>query len=140
MARRVKVRGVVLEDEDPVPLAGAWPERELDGEDGPLVGRALEVDRPAVQLDQLLGQRQAEAGSRVLPVAGALHLVEGAEDLVLDVFGDADAAVFNRYPKRLALDRGLQADFPRGRCELDGIRQEVVEDLRSEERRVGKEC
>jgi hypothetical protein len=62
-------------------------------------------------------------------VVGALHLVEGAKDFVLELLGDADAAVLDRDPQHLLPDDGLEADFSRGRRELDGIGEEVVEDL-----------
>src|ERR1700674_1772974 len=126
---QVQVRGVVLHDQNSVSLARAGPKRELDREGGPLVRGALEVDRAAVQLHQLLGQGQPEPGARVLPVTGALDLVEGAEDLVLDILGDPDTTVLDRDPKNRALNGGLEADFPRRRRELDGVRQQVVEDL-----------
>src|SRR5439155_11142173 len=95
----------------PVALARTRPERQLDGEGGPLARGALEVDRSAVQFDQLLGERQPQSGARVLPVVGTLHLVEGAEDLVLQFSGDPDTTVPNGDAQELIvsprLDRHL---------------------------------
>src|SRR5258707_15062216 len=53
--------------------------REGDRHGRPLPGHALDVQLAAVQLDQALGQRQAEAGSLVAPGQGAVALAAPAQ-------------------------------------------------------------
>jgi hypothetical protein len=61
-----------------------------------LAGCALDPHRAAVQLDEALGERQAEAGAFRLPQVVAAGLAEFLEDERLLVGGDADAGVDDR--------------------------------------------
>src|SRR5204862_8307384 len=61
IARELHVLLVVFDDEDRA--HGLVPNRESDGESGPFAGRTREADLAAVQLDEALGAREAEASA-----------------------------------------------------------------------------
>ncbi len=68
-------------------------QRQADGEGGPVVRRAGSRDLAAMQLDQLLDQRQADAAALEAAALGALHAVEPLEQARDLVRRDADAGV-----------------------------------------------
>ena len=71
----------------------------------PLPGREFELDRAAVQLDEALDQRQAEARPRLARVrAAALELLEDAR-LILARHADAGIGDDERDAAALAIGR-----------------------------------
>ena len=80
-------------------------------------------------LDGLLHDGQAQAGALLVLPPGGVCLVEALPDLVQGVPGDADAVVLDRDVDLVAPVRGLHRDAGVGVAELDGIVDQVVEDL-----------
>ncbi|MNH11072.1 hypothetical protein D3C79_705780 [compost metagenome] len=94
-----------------------------------LADTAVDTDPTAKQLRQITRDRQAQTGAAIAPIAGAIGLVEGPEDTLLLVGGDANAAVAHRENHTgayLIADR--QADLA-ALGELHGIGQQIFEDL-----------
>ena len=71
-------------------------------EHGPLARLALGPDRPAVQLHELLDQRQADAGALVGAGPHAFDAVEALEQAIDLAGGDADAGVAHDQRDRVA--------------------------------------
>ena len=112
---------------------------QADGELAPLAGAfALGGDAPAVHLDELLDERQADAE----PAFGAGHrpvpLGEEVEDAGQQLGRDAHARVPDLDDDVVALAPGREPDAAPGVGILRGVRQEVDEDL-LEPQRVGLE-
>src|ERR1041385_4832224 len=128
------------------------PDRPLDRQDepegAPLPEDRFDPDRAAVQLHELLAERQPEPGALLLPAGRAVHLAEDLEHPPHVLLPDADAAVAHRHPHRVAgdqpgalagplagerqRDRGperREADGAALGGELGGVGQEVEEDL-----------
>src|SRR5205814_1689068 len=75
--------------------------RQGEQERRPLAGRALDLDGPAVGLDDALADRQARA--RPLELVAAVQPAEDAEDLLVVRRVDADAVVADEegdHPRR----------------------------------------
>src|SRR5437899_4772708 len=105
------------------------PHRYRECERGALARLAFHPDAAAVQLDELLGQRQAESGAFLLLRVIAPDLAELLEHGLM-IFGrDADPGVADRdlEPAGIAMRRYVDAAAV-GR-ELDRVGQEVDEDL-----------
>ena len=154
LARPLAVSSVVVDDED----AGALRERraaaspagstsgrpappggQADGELAPLAGAlARGRDAPAVHLDELLDERQADpepalgAGQRAVPLG------EEVEDAGQQLGRDADARVPDLDDDVRPLAAGRERDAAPGVGVLGGVGQEVDEDL-LEPDRVGLE-
>ncbi len=96
-----------------------------------LTGRALERDPSAHQLDDALGDRQPETRSTVLPRRAPVGLRERLEDRLPAVPGDADPRVVHGDPDTdPGIVGGAQSELHlSGLGELDGIADEIVEDL-----------
>ena len=110
-------------------------QRDADRERAPLAGLALQVDVAAEQLGQLADDRQAQpgplmlAGQDVVALAGGLRLAELLEDRLPILLGDADPGILDLDDHEPALGAGPEGDAaPLGR-ELDGVGEQVVEDL-----------
>ena len=84
------VRGPGVE---PIRGMGSPPEPRGEGEGTATAGFALHIDRPAHQADELSGDRQAQPGAAEFSRRGAVHLLEGPEDLLPGIGRDADAGV-----------------------------------------------
>ena len=94
---------------------------------------ALDLDRPAHQVQQPPGDGEPEAGAAVLAGGGAVGLLEGGEQRRRLGAGHADAGVFDagvqRDRRRVQVPRRqAQVDLSLG-GELDGVADQVVEDL-----------
>src|SRR5207247_5212084 len=89
---------------------------------------ALRPDLAAVELGELLADRQPEPGPARAPGDRVVQLLERLEQAREVFLADADARV--RHPHAHGLRLGLHADeHPALRRELDRVRQEVQEDL-----------
>src|SRR6478672_142744 len=67
--------------------------RQPDGEGRALAWRRLDSDPAAVLLDQLLGDREAQAGAAGVAVSRLVGAVEAVEDPVDHILVDADPGV-----------------------------------------------
>src|SRR5688500_16953974 len=68
--------------------------RKGEREGRPCAGAAGVVDGPALRFDEALGEGKAESARGLSPLGErAGHLVEGFEDAVANLGGDADAGV-----------------------------------------------
>ena len=79
-------------------------EREVEGR--ALAGLGLDPDAPAVALDDLLADRQADAGARVL--VPAVQALEDDEDALEVLRVDADAVVAHREDPLAAVLRAAE--------------------------------
>src|SRR5438552_13827245 len=103
--------------------------RQPHSSGGALTERAHELEAAAVQLCHGLAQRQAEAGALIFTREAAVDLAEGAQR-GLEILGrDADAGIADRDPKAPPVDCGLDGDASTRLRELDGVREQVDQDL-----------
>ncbi|MNQ36956.1 hypothetical protein D3C85_504880 [compost metagenome] len=94
-----------------------------------LAWRAGQLDATAQQGGQVARNRQPQPRAAVAAAGGAVGLVEGVENLVLLVVGNADARILHleAHPAVRAAAH-VQAHGTRIR-KLDGVRQQVFQDL-----------
>jgi hypothetical protein len=106
---------------------GARRDRQIDGEDRSDSDLALEIDRPAVEVDERLDDRQAETGSRLR--ARPLTPVEALEDA---------RPLARRHPATVVGHRDRQAPCSGSQCDSQtaavgrvdvGVGQQVRDDL-----------
>src|SRR5262249_1757482 len=97
------------------------PHGQREGERGPLADVALDPDPPALQLDELLGQGQAEPRPLLLPGVVPADLAELLEDGRLVPGRDPDARVADGNRDDALGRRGGEADPAALRGELHGI-------------------
>ncbi len=122
-----------------VGLGVAHANRDAEHELRADAGRTVHLDRAAHQLDQLLGNGQAQAGAAVAPRHARVGLHKGAEQPGQHFLRDADAGVAHH---ELELDLGAgrigavladgAADVDHDLAvlgELDGVGHQVGEDL-----------
>jgi len=112
---------------DCVGNAGGAGEHDVERGSGAEV--ALCPDGAAVLLDDGAADGEAEAGSAFLASVGGLDLLEAIEDGVEFVGGDAAAFVADFEQDGIGGGLGLDADGGGGGGELDGVGEEVGEDL-----------
>src|SRR5437899_654157 len=98
-------------------------------EGGALVQAALDPDAPAVHLDELLGDAQAEAGATELARDGRVDPAELGEYLGELVRRDADPGVRHAVAHAVAVARGADRDAA-ALGELEGVAGEVEQALR----------
>ena len=105
------------------------------------VALTVNVDRAAVERDQIAHECQADAESRLRPLQRYIALHEHVEDLRQHVRRDADSGIANpnahliRRLRRWLADRFRdQPDVAAWRRELDRIVQQIDEDLRQADR------
>src|SRR5260221_8887999 len=96
---------------------------------GALAGRAAQLQPPTMQLGHRPRQRQAEPRALVLAGEAAVDLAEGAQRGFEIVRGDADAGVLDRQAEPVRVVAGADRDAAAGGGELDGIGQQVEQDL-----------
>lgn len=90
---------------------------------------AVNADLPAQQMRQVARDRKPQAGATVTAVAGTVDLMEGTENGLLLVGGNADASIAHSEDNASAsLVTDVQAHLAT-LGELDGIGQQVLEDL-----------
>ena len=118
-------------------------QRQVEREGAALPVHAGQPDLAAEQRGQLAADRQAEAGAAVLARGAGVGLLEGLEDEPLLLRRDADAGVLDRerdHLLRAGCSTGWSALQPAVarrdahvdvalRGELDGVRQQVLQDL-----------
>src|SRR6266496_415664 len=103
--------------------------REGEVELRPGAGLGLDPDPPAVTLDDLLADGEADAGAGVL--GASVQPLEDDEDPVQILRVDADPVVAHLEAPLLAMGDGGDVDRRRlaGPAELDGVSNEVLEHL-----------
>src|SRR5215471_18588384 len=106
----------------------AMADRQGERERRPLPGLALHPDPPAMQLDELSGERQPEPGPLDLLVRRA-HLPELLEDRLLILWCDAHAGVGDGDLGYAVVHRGAHVDPAVLGRELEGVGEQVQEDL-----------
>ena len=95
----------------------------------PCPGSLSTLIRPAVQLDELLREAQAQPRPFLRPGGSLLDLLEGFEDASLVGLGDPHAAVADRDLHVLGIVARGERHAPAGRGELDRIGEQVEEHL-----------
>src|SRR5262245_16487771 len=90
---------------------------------------ALDARRAAVQLRQLTHDGEAEPQSAMSSGGGRVRLTKTVEDVREKVLVDADPCVAHRYLHMRIDARQLHQHPPAFRRELDGVGQEVPDDL-----------
>src|SRR5712692_4274550 len=111
-----------------------WPRLRLDAhrkreiECRSLAGRGFDPDAPAVHLDDAFGDRQAEAGSALLPSDRTVCLLEFLEDFRLIDQGNTGPRVAYRNRERPVRCRCPDRDLALV-GELDGVADQVEQDL-----------
>ena len=114
-------------------VAGGLQQRDLEPEGGAVAGLGFDADAPAHEVDDALGDRQAQAGAAVEAGGGGVGLAEGLEQARLRTGGDADAGVAD-FEAQLVLGGGL-ADAAHGHRyraalgELHRVRHQVAQHL-----------
>ena len=99
-----------------------------------LAGLAHDAELAAHQLDQPLGDHEAEPGAAVAPGRGSVRLREGLEQAPQRVRSDADPGIAHREADAPALRRSSASDADAHRDlaplgELDGVADEVDQGL-----------
>ena len=102
---------------------------QLDDEPGALAELAFGVDRPLVDEHDLLGQSQADARPFLGPRFGAVDLGEAVEYRLQHIGGNADPRILDRHGHGLVPVFEVDRDLAALVCELQGVRQEVEDDL-----------
>src|SRR5574341_2103407 len=97
-----------------------WGRRHLDLESRPAAGRALDVDRATVLLDDGAHDRQAEARASRLPVRE-----EGLEDPPPHLLRHAAAAVLHADDRPPGPAGAQEAERAAARHGLQGVRDEI---------------
>src|SRR6185436_1147192 len=106
----------------------ATTHRDRERERGAHAHLALHPDPPAVQLDELPTQGQSQPGALDLLVRRP-HLAELLEHRLLILRGDAHPRIADRHLDHAVLSCGPDVNAPALRGELDGIRQQIEDDL-----------
>ncbi|MCY1443422.1 hypothetical protein D9M71_598350 [compost metagenome] len=103
--------------------------RQNQAEHAALPGAAVDIDLASEQMRQVTGDRQPQASATITAIAGAIDLVEGAEDRLLLIGRNADAGVTDcEHDTAASLEADVHADLAT-LGELDGVGQQVLEDL-----------
>ena len=103
-------------------------QRERDRERGAPAGGALDVDRAAVQADQLPDDRQTDPAALARTRRGPLHPVEALEEAGKLVGGHPGSGVGDRQHRGPLVPAQGDGD-PALERELDGVGQQVEDDL-----------
>ncbi len=103
-------------------------ERHRDREDTSLPQDTGRRQLAAMQLDELLHQRQANPGAFVAAALRALDTVEAIEDARQFLFGNAGTGIGNRH-QHSAVDLAHRHGDAAGKRELESVGDEVEDDL-----------
>src|SRR5580658_7554950 len=111
------------------PLPGGFSKAQSEEEAAALARFTLQPDLSAMQFDQAFrdGQSQARAFSHAL--GGGAGLVEAFENGLLLFSGDSDSRIAHHDAHRSLHHRRFDPDASARWRELDGIAEQVVEDL-----------
>src|SRR5438067_2937062 len=99
---------------------------ELDDETGAPI--ALGADVAAVELDDLLGEREADAGAAVTPRLGSVDLEETLEEALRQLGRKAGAVVLHHHPGGAREIVEGNAHVAAAGRELEGVGEQVDED------------
>jgi hypothetical protein len=97
------------------------PGRQVESEGGALADLALDREPAAVQLDDLLGQGQADARAAEPALAARVGLGEAIEDARQVRGRDAHARVLDRHPGQAVADGEPHGDAAVRRSELERV-------------------
>lgn len=95
---------------------------QAHGDRGADADGGVDMQRAAVEFDQLLGDRQAEAGAFVLARVMGRGLFEGAGDVFEEIGGDADAGVMDLDRQIILPFDAFDADRAAGFGEFHRVR------------------
>src|ERR1051326_3428537 len=87
-------------------------QRQLDGKGGALADHALDTDAPAVLLDDLPADAQAQSGAAVAVLVRLFGGVERLENEAKLIRSDADAAVGDAHLGHVGTAGGAGGDAP----------------------------
>src|SRR5258706_3581748 len=104
-------------------------QRQPNGELGPAAFLTFDGDGTVVRLDDGLGDVEAESEAAVVAAGDVAGPVEALEQLRDLVFRDADAIVDDRREHIAAVHVGIELDVAPLGGVLDGVGEEVVDDL-----------
>src|SRR5258706_1381408 len=104
-------------------------QRQANGELGPAAFLTFDGDGTVVRLDDGLGDVEAESEAAVVAAGDVAGPVEALEQLRDLVFRDADAIVDDRREHIAAVHVGIELDVAPLGGVLDGVGEEVVDDL-----------
>ena len=90
---------------------------------------AVGLDRAAMQLDEVMGDRQTDAEAAVFARELGVGLAEHLEDVAQEGFRDARAVVADGDLGGRLVAAQADLDRPALGCELDGVGQQVPDDL-----------
>ena len=108
---------------------GGVAQRQVDPEGGRPSRRVHDVDEPFVGLSHRLGDGEAESGPGHAHLGRGREAVEALEELVALVLGDTRTLVHHPDPGVGVHGVDDHMDPPPTRRELDGIRQEIAQQL-----------
>ena len=94
---------------------------QFDEKGGAFLFAAFQPDVTAVELDDLLGDEQAQASGDFALQAGAAGGVELVEEVVVQLAGDADARVLHREAHLALVLAHAHGDGAAGGRKLEGI-------------------
>ena len=90
---------------------------------------AFHGDLSALNLRQFLHQREADADALILPAGGAIRLPEPVENMRQILLRNAHAGVFHQQDEFIALLLRAQIHPPSCRRELQGVEQQIEQNL-----------
>src|SRR5690606_8916006 len=105
-------------------------QRQAHGEYRAEAGLALDVDRAAVQLDELFRKRKPDTGAAMFPRQRGVGLIESVEN-VRQLFGRHSLAGVAHLDERVRAVFNQEADTNTAslRCKLEGVREQVRKDF-----------
>src|SRR3989338_2431726 len=103
-------------------------QRQIEVERGAFTRTAAQNDLRAVQLHQLLGNRQPQTRATLFATGRRIDLIETIEDARLLISGNSDSGVLHHDP-RIDIDDLDGNGHPAALRELDGIGDEIEENL-----------
>ena len=105
------------------------PSGELDVKNRAAARRVLKGRLAIEPVDDLLHNAEAKAGATLLPCIGTVGLREFLEDAGLEFVWNTRAMVSHRNTDGLGSRLDSDEHFFTGRRELDGVREEIGDDL-----------
>src|SRR4029453_6524561 len=103
--------------------------RQLEPERAPGALLALESDLAAMRVRDLPAERETEAGAADRTRVGGVHAEEPLEDLSLLRGGNSEPGVADADAGGAVAGRRADAAAPAGRGVLDGVREQIRDDL-----------